>query len=83
MRHAPVLFYLLETYLLSQRLGDGFLPAVLRLEDQFDNLADSALTAVNSGDVMRGAFYFHDGVGDGDGQAGALENGQIGRSSPT
>src|ERR1700735_2654657 len=60
-------------------LWDGLLPFALRFQDQLDYFAGGAFASCDGGDVMRGAFDFDDGVGDGDSQADAAENREVGQ----
>jgi hypothetical protein len=62
---------------LGDGLGDSFFPAALGFQDQLDQFADGAFAAANCGDVVGGAFYFVDGVGDCNGQAYALEDREV------
>ena len=51
---------------LCDGLRDGLLPFALSFQDQLDDFARGAFASGYGGDVMRGAFHFDDGVGDGD-----------------
>jgi hypothetical protein len=59
---------------LSKSLGDGFLPAALCLQKQFDYFADRTFAALRHGHIVSGALYLDDCIRDGNPQADALQD---------
>ena len=57
---------------------DHFFPDAFGFEDEFDELASGAFAAIGFGGVVGGAADFRRGVVDGDGEADALHDHQVG-----
>src|SRR5580704_14946378 len=56
------------------RFVHHFFPAALGFQQELDDFADGTVAAAAGGGIVRGAFYFGHGVGDGDGEADALHH---------
>src|SRR6185437_3044585 len=63
---------------LGEGFGDGFCPAVLGFEDEFDYFAGGSVASGGVGGVVAGGFEFGGGVGYGYGESGALGEGDVG-----
>src|SRR5271166_6342781 len=63
---------------LRQGQRHGFFPAALGFEDQLDHLAGGAAAAGAAGDEVTDGGEFGGSVGDADGEAGALGEGNVG-----
>src|SRR6185312_11551602 len=65
-------------FALGEGFWDGFCPAVLGFQNEFDYFAGGSVASGGVGGVVAGGFEFGGGVGYGYGESGALGEGDVG-----